>query len=84
MSPGKDWNRGDTNDLPRPAEIRSICPTKCEADIPTISEFFSISVPTPASPFATCYLPGIETPERECWYINIVAVDKAFFTTRCW
>ncbi|MGO9452129.1 MAG: DUF1329 domain-containing protein [Candidatus Binataceae bacterium] len=27
-----------------------------------------------------CYLPGIETPERECWYINMGAVDKAFFT----
>ncbi len=28
-----------------------------------------------------CYLPGIDTPERECWYINMGAVDKAFFTT---
>jgi hypothetical protein len=28
-----------------------------------------------------CYLPGIETAERECWYINMGAVDKAFFTT---
>jgi Protein of unknown function (DUF1329) len=28
-----------------------------------------------------CYLPGIETPERECWYINTGAVDKNFFTT---
>jgi hypothetical protein len=28
-----------------------------------------------------CYLPGIETPERECWYINMGAVDRAFFTT---
>jgi hypothetical protein len=28
-----------------------------------------------------CYLPGIETPEKECWYINMGAVDKAFFTT---
>jgi len=28
-----------------------------------------------------CYLPGIETPERECWYINMGAVDKSFFTT---
>jgi hypothetical protein len=28
-----------------------------------------------------CYLPGIETPERECWYINMGAVDKTFFTT---
>jgi hypothetical protein len=28
------------------------------------------------------YLPGIETPERECWYINMGAVDKEFFTTQ--
>jgi len=28
-----------------------------------------------------CYLPGHETPERECWYINMGAVDKSFFTT---
>jgi hypothetical protein len=28
-----------------------------------------------------CYLPGIETPERECWYINLGAVDRSFFTT---
>jgi hypothetical protein len=29
----------------------------------------------------TCYLPGSDTPERECWYINMGAVDKDFFTT---
>jgi hypothetical protein len=28
-----------------------------------------------------CYLPGIDTPERECWYINMGAVDRSFFTT---
>jgi hypothetical protein len=28
-----------------------------------------------------CYLPGVQTPERECWYINMGAVDKGFFTT---
>src|SRR6266478_4388591 len=34
------------------------------------------------SGFATmCYLPGQNTPERECWYINRGAVDKNFFTT---
>ena len=34
------------------------------------------------SRFATmCYLPGQETPERECWYINMGAVDRSFFTT---
>ena len=29
-----------------------------------------------------CYLPGIETPERECWYINMGAIDKEFCTTQ--
>ena len=28
-----------------------------------------------------CYLPGMETPERECWYINMGAVDRTDFTT---
>jgi uncharacterized protein DUF1329 len=27
---------------------------------------------------AMCYLPGQATPERECWYINMGAVDKTF------
>jgi hypothetical protein len=27
-----------------------------------------------------CYLPSANTPERECWYINMGAVDKGFFT----
>ncbi len=30
---------------------------------------------------AMCYLPSRNTPERECWYINMGAVDKNFFTT---
>jgi len=35
------------------------------------------------SGFATmCYLPGLNTPERECWYINMGAVDREFFTTQ--
>jgi hypothetical protein len=29
----------------------------------------------------TCYLPSPDTPERECWYINMGAVDRNFFTT---
>ncbi|MFZ0657843.1 MAG: DUF1329 domain-containing protein [Candidatus Binataceae bacterium] len=29
-----------------------------------------------------CYLPGQHTPERECWYINMGAVDKDFCTVR--
>ncbi|HUO04440.1 MAG TPA: DUF1329 domain-containing protein [Candidatus Binataceae bacterium] len=29
-----------------------------------------------------CYLPGQHTPERECWYINMGAVTKDFFTIK--
>ena len=35
------------------------------------------------SGFATmCYLPGQNTPERECWYINMGAIDKDFCTVK--
>jgi len=30
---------------------------------------------------AMCYLPGRNTPEHECWYINMGAVDRTFFDT---
>jgi len=26
-----------------------------------------------------CYLPSRNTPEKECWYINMGAVDRSFF-----
>jgi Protein of unknown function (DUF1329) len=29
-----------------------------------------------------CYLPGKKTPERECWYINMGAVDKDFCSVK--
>ena len=29
----------------------------------------------------TCYLPGPDTEEKECWYINMGAVGRDFFTT---
>ncbi len=29
---------------------------------------------------SVCYLPSRNSPERECWYINMGAVDKGFFT----
>jgi len=29
-----------------------------------------------------CYLPGQHTPERECWYINMGAVDKDFISVK--
>jgi Protein of unknown function (DUF1329) len=28
-----------------------------------------------------CYHPGYDTPEKECWYINMGAVDRSFFDT---
>jgi Protein of unknown function (DUF1329) len=31
---------------------------------------------------AMCYLPGQHTPERECWYINMGAIDKDFCTVQ--
>jgi hypothetical protein len=35
------------------------------------------------SGFSTmCYLPGQHTPERECWYINMGAVNKDFCTVQ--
>ena len=38
--------------------------------------------PTCRAPRPRCVIcPGFKTPERECWYINMGAVDKAFFTT---
>jgi hypothetical protein len=39
------------------------------------------SVDVQSGVVTTCYLPGPNTPERECWYINMGAVDKDFFTT---
>ncbi len=38
------------------------------------------SVDTQSGVVTTCYLPGPETPERECWYINMGAVNRDFFT----
>jgi Protein of unknown function (DUF1329) len=29
-----------------------------------------------------CYLPGQHTPERECWYINMGAINKDFCTVK--
>ncbi len=41
----------------------------------------AVSTDVQAGMATMCYLPGMETPERECWYINMGAVDKNFFTT---
>ncbi len=40
------------------------------------------SVDTQGGLSTMCYLPGQHTPERECWYINMGAVDKEFCTTK--
>ncbi|MGH7865454.1 MAG: DUF1329 domain-containing protein, partial [Candidatus Binataceae bacterium] len=41
----------------------------------------AVSTDTQSGLGTMCYLPGRETPERECWYINMGAVDKEFLTT---
>ncbi len=41
----------------------------------------SSSIDVQSGLVTTCYLPGPDTTERECWYINMGAVDKDFFTT---
>jgi hypothetical protein len=38
------------------------------------------SVDTQSGFSTMCYLPGQNTPERECWYINMGAVDREFLT----
>jgi len=40
------------------------------------------SVDTQGGLATMCYLPGQHTPEKECWYINMGAVDKEFCTTK--
>src|SRR6202790_5461491 len=62
-------------DRPVPDAKVAIYPFKREFEVGAVSTDVQ-------SGFATmCYLPGLQTPERECWYINMGAVDKEFFTT---
>jgi hypothetical protein len=62
-------------DRPVPDAKVAIYPFKREFEVGAVSTDVQ-------SGFATmCYLPGLQTPERECWYINMGAVDKSFFTT---
>ena len=62
-------------DRPVPDARVAIYPFKREFEVGAVSTDVQ-------SGFATmCYLPGLQTPERECWYINMGAVDKNFFTT---
>jgi hypothetical protein len=63
-------------DRPVPDARVAIYPFKREFEVGAVSTDVQ-------SGFATmCYLPGLNTPERECWYINMGAVDKDFFTTQ--
>ena len=40
------------------------------------------SIDTQGNFSTMCYLPGQHTPERECWYINMGAIDKDFCTVK--
>ncbi|HYB92033.1 MAG TPA: DUF1329 domain-containing protein [Candidatus Binataceae bacterium] len=40
------------------------------------------SIDTQGGISTMCYLPGQHTPERECWYINMGAISKEFFTVK--
>jgi hypothetical protein len=64
-----------TRDRPVPDAKVAIYPFKRSFVVGAVSTDVQSGVAT------MCYLPGAETPERECWYINMGAVDKNFFTT---
>ncbi len=64
-----------TRDRPVPDARVAIYPFKRSFVVGAVSTDVQAGLAT------MCYLPGIETPERECWYINMGAVDKSFFTT---
>jgi len=61
-------------DRPVPDARVAIYPFKRLFVIAAVSTDVQVGQATP------CYLPGRETPERECWYINMGAVDRQFFT----
>jgi hypothetical protein len=64
-----------TRDRPVPDAKVAIYPFKRSFVVGAVSTDLQSGLAT------MCYLPGIETPERECWYINMGAVGKDFFTT---
>ncbi len=64
-----------TRDRPVPDARVAIYPFKRSFVVGAVSTDVQAGLAT------MCYLPGHETPERECWYINMGAVDKSFFTT---
>lgn len=62
-------------DRPVPDAKIAVYPFKREFNIAASSVDVQTGVST------TCYLPGPDTAERECWYINMGAVGRDFFTT---
>jgi len=60
-------------DRPVPDARVAIYPFKREFVVGALAEDIQGGV------HSMCYLPGRETPERECWYINMGAVDRKFF-----
>ncbi|HVC45555.1 MAG TPA: DUF1329 domain-containing protein, partial [Candidatus Binataceae bacterium] len=62
-------------DRPVPEAKVAIYPFKREFNVAASSADLQSGMVT------TCYLPGPDTPERECWYINMGAVDKEFLST---
>ena len=64
-----------TRDRPVPDAHVAIYPFKRSFVVGAVSTDVQSGLST------VCYLPGRESPERECWYINMGAVDKSFFST---
>jgi hypothetical protein len=64
-----------TRDRPVPDARIAIYPFKRSFVVGAVSTNVQSGLST------VCYLPGRESPERECWYINMGAVDKSFFST---
>ncbi|MDO8434872.1 MAG: DUF1329 domain-containing protein [Candidatus Binatus sp.] len=62
-------------DRPVPDAKIAVYPFKREFNLAASSVDVQSGVST------TCYLPGPNTAERECWYINMGAVDRDFFMT---
>jgi len=62
-------------DRPVPDAKIAVYPFKREFNIAASSVDVQTGIST------TCYLPGPDTAERECWYINMGAVGRDFFTT---
>jgi hypothetical protein len=63
-------------DRPVPDARVAVYPFKREFVVGTAS------IDTQSNFSTMCYLPGQHTPERECWYINMGAVDKDFCTVK--